>query len=202
MRAVSARLVRIISINQVNSLELLPVPQSSLVVRVVMSAHDHADSLPLEAASAKMDSPSPNGDSHDRSAPRSPIKEEPDEASTMKPDPEKETVGGDIVLKQEPGQPPKLSRSSSQKVVPRPPQLWAHLPDSTDDALATFEQMELCWYANKYMGYTEHAMECDCAEEWGKSVLHTCAVIPAPCALMARRRGINKVPEDDAHDNL
>lgn len=114
-----------------------------------------------------MDSP-PNGDSKTLSPSRSPIKEEPDTEATMKPDTEKETVGGDIVLKQEPGQPPKLSRSSSQKVVPRPPQLWTHLPDSTDDALATFEQMESCWYANKYMGWTEHAMECDCAEEWGK----------------------------------
>lgn len=138
-----------------------------------MSAHGHADSLDSEAAPAKMDSPSPypNGDiKKDRSASQSPIKEEPDtETDPMKTDPEKETVGGDIVLKQEPGQPPKLSRSSSQKVVPRPPQLWAHLPDRTDDALATFEQIESCWYANKYMGYTEHAMECDCAEEWGKS---------------------------------
>jgi histone-lysine N-methyltransferase SETD2 len=78
-----------------------------------------------------------------------------------------ETVGGDIVVKQEPGQPPKLSRSSSQKVARGPPQLFSHLPDSTADALATFEQIESCWYANKYMGYTEHAMECDCAEEWG-----------------------------------
>lgn len=78
-----------------------------------------------------------------------------------------ETVGGEIVVKQEPGQPAKLSRSSSQKIVARPPQLFSHLPDSTADALATFEQIETCWYANKYMGFTEHAMECDCAEEWG-----------------------------------
>lgn len=79
----------------------------------------------------------------------------------------RERLGGDIVVKQEPGQPPKLSRSSSQKVAARPPQLFSHLPDSTADALATFEQIDTCWYANKYMGYTEHAMECDCAEEWG-----------------------------------
>lgn len=79
-----------------------------------------------------------------------------------------EKVGGDIVVKQEPGQPPKLSRSSSQKIVSRPPQLFSHLPDSTDDAKATFTQIEECWYANKYMGITEHAMECECAEEWGK----------------------------------
>lgn len=79
-----------------------------------------------------------------------------------------EKVGGDITVKMEPGQPPKLSRSSSQKVVAQPPQLFLHLPDSTAEAQSTFEVMETCTYANKYMGYTEHAMECDCAEEWGK----------------------------------
>ncbi|KAJ5414550.1 hypothetical protein N7509_001177 [Penicillium cosmopolitanum] len=90
----------------------------------------------------------------------------PEAHPKMKASPsDEETVGGDILLKQEPGQPPKLSRSSSQKVVSRPPQLFDHLPDSTQDALATFEQIQACWYANKYMGYTEHAMECDCSEE-------------------------------------
>lgn len=79
-----------------------------------------------------------------------------------------EKVGGDITVKMEPGQPPKLSRSSSQKVVAQAPQLFLHLPDSTAEAQSTFEVMETCTYANKYMGYTEHAMECDCAEEWGK----------------------------------
>lgn len=81
---------------------------------------------------------------------------------------EEEKVGGDITVKLEPGQPPKLTRSSSQKVVPRPPQLFTDLPDSTAEAKSTFGMMEMCTYANKYMGYTEHAMECDCAEEWGK----------------------------------
>ncbi|KAL3431146.1 hypothetical protein BDV09DRAFT_176919 [Aspergillus tetrazonus] len=77
-----------------------------------------------------------------------------------------EKVGGGISVKMEPGQPPKLARSSSQKVVPRPPQLFLDLPDSTEEAQKTFEVIETCQYANKYMGYTEHAMECDCAEEW------------------------------------
>lgn len=89
-----------------------------------------------------------------------------------------ETVGADIVVKQEPGQPPKLARGFSQKVVvPQSRQLFTHLPDSTDHALDTFERIEACWYANKNMGYTEHAMECDCAEEWGKSseLLYPCA---------------------------
>ncbi|KAJ5169172.1 Histone-lysine N-methyltransferase H3 lysine-36 specific [Penicillium canariense] len=160
-----------------------------------MSAHDNADSQDSEAASAKMDSPAAvNGCSHDalknngrlaRSS-RSPLPLLKTEASTDADTPphrvgtpssdsgaikdelemKQQTVGGDVIVKQEPDQPLKLSRTSSQKVVPRPPQLFSHLPDSTADALATFEQIEACWYANKYMGYTEHAMECDCAEEW------------------------------------
>ncbi|KAJ5095095.1 hypothetical protein N7532_007386 [Penicillium argentinense] len=60
--------------------------------------------------------------------------------------------------------PTKPSRTPSQKDVQR--QIFDHLPDSTQDALATFEQIDTSWYANKYMGQTEHAMECDCAEEW------------------------------------
>jgi histone-lysine N-methyltransferase SETD2 len=130
-----------------------------------MSAHGSADSHDPEAA---LHSPV-NGDAQNglsATSSRSPDKS-PDTDHGMKE--EQETVGGDIVIKQEPGQPPKLSRSSSQKVVSRPPQLWSHLPDSTADALASFEQIEACWYANKNMGYTEHAMECDCTEEWGRS---------------------------------
>lgn len=169
-----------------------------------MSAHDNADSQDSEAASSKMDSPAVNGHGHASlkdngqatRSPRSPLPRHKKETSTdantpitspgrtpssdsgaIKDDPEmkQEMVGGDIVVKQEPGQPLKLSRNSSQKITPRPPQLFSHLPDSTADALATFEQIETCWYANKYMGYTEHAMECDCAEEWGMySFLYHC----------------------------
>lgn len=127
-----------------------------------MSAHDNADSQAV-----KMEK---NGDSRtsSRSPLRSPLpkkKESPgsqSDASDMK-----EEKLDEMHLKQEPGQRPRLSRSSSQKVS-RPPPLYTHLPDSTQDALATFEQINGCSYANKYMGYTEHAMECDCAEEWGK----------------------------------
>lgn len=131
-----------------------------------MSAHGSADSHDPEAA---LHSPV-NG--HVKNGLRatsshSPRRKSPDTDTNMKED--QESVGGDILVKQEPGQPPKLSRTSSQKVVSRPPQLWSHLPDSTADALASFEQIESCWYANKYMGYTEHAMGCDCTQEWGKS---------------------------------
>ncbi|KAI9374517.1 hypothetical protein BJX61DRAFT_540761 [Aspergillus egyptiacus] len=108
-----------------------------------------------------------------RSSSRSPVMKEPSELdeANVKEEGENgasgtEKVGGDISVKLEPGQPPKLARSSSQKVVPRPPQLFSHLPDMTQEAQKTFEVIEACQYANKYMGYTEHAMECDCAEEW------------------------------------
>ncbi|KAL2809450.1 hypothetical protein BJX63DRAFT_423779 [Aspergillus granulosus] len=109
-----------------------------------------------------------------RSASRTPIKMEPSDIDKENPKGEEaeedesstEKVGGGISVKLEPGQPPKLARSSSQKVIPRPPQLYSHLPDSTHDAQKTFEVIQTCQYANKYMGYTEHAMECDCTEEW------------------------------------
>lgn len=97
-----------------------------------------------------------------RSQSRSPVKKDGDA------DAREDKVGGDITVKMEPGQPPKLSRSSSQKIIARPPQLFLDLPNSTAEARTTFETLEDCTYANKYMGYTEHAMECDCAEEWGK----------------------------------
>lgn len=82
---------------------------------------------------------------------------------------EKESIGGEISVKVEPGKPPKLTRTTSQKVVARAPQLFNHLPDATDEATSSFSLLDACTYANKYMGYTEHAMECDCSEEWGKS---------------------------------
>ncbi|KAJ5263800.1 Histone-lysine N-methyltransferase H3 lysine-36 specific [Penicillium angulare] len=139
-----------------------------------MSAHG-TDSHDIEAV---MDSPSANGsDTLKNGQParlsRSPL---PRQSATATPDlkPKMEDtekkVGGDVVVKQEPGQPPRLSRSASQKVVPRAPRLFSHLPDSTQEALRGFEKIEQCSYANKYMGFTEHAMECDCAEEWDSEI--------------------------------
>lgn len=80
----------------------------------------------------------------------------------------KEKVGGEISLKMEPGQPPKLARSASQKVVSRVAPLFDDLPDATVEAKSSFTVIDNCTYSNKFLGYTEHAMECDCAEEWGK----------------------------------
>ncbi|RAL05616.1 SET and WW domain protein [Aspergillus ibericus CBS 121593] len=131
---------------------------------------------PMNTASNASPVPTPKEQS--RSSSRSPVKKEESEENEQNPtgregshvDKPEEKVGGDIIVKLEPGQPPKLTRSSSQKVIARPPQLFSHLPDSTAEAEATFDLMDTCTYANKFMGYTEHAMECDCAEEWEPSV--------------------------------
>lgn len=112
---------------------------------------------------------SEKNESKSRSQSRSPIKEDGE--------PE-EKVGGEITVKLEPGQPPKLARTSSQKISPRPVQLYNDYPDKTQEAKESFQLMEECTYANKYMGYTEHAMECDCAEEWGKFISFVYIICP------------------------
>ena len=63
---------------------------------------------------------------------------------------------------------PKLGRSASQKVASITTTLVDHLPDATAEAKSSFAVMEACTYANRFLGYTEHAMECDCSEEWGE----------------------------------
>ncbi|KAI6887185.1 hypothetical protein KC355_g21614, partial [Hortaea werneckii] len=96
---------------------------------------------------------------------RSPMKEHSQTRSlSAKDDPE--TVGGEVTLKLEPGKPPKLARTTSQKVERRPPPLFFDHEDKTGDATSSFTVMSECTYANKYLGTTEHALECDCAEEW------------------------------------
>ena len=95
-------------------------------------------------------------------------------SGTLTPNDEdhKERVGGDITLKVEPGQPPKLSRSNSQKITARSPMMFNDHADKTEEARKHFEMIPLCSYANKYLGATEHQyMDCDCVEEWGKIVV-------------------------------
>ena len=90
-----------------------------------------------------------------------------------------EIVGGDITVKLEPGKPPKLSRSSSQKTVSRPAPLFGDYPDHTDEAKDTFQVIPECLYSNKFIGSTEHGMECDCADEWGKFVQTSISYVQA-----------------------
>jgi histone-lysine N-methyltransferase SETD2 len=103
-----------------------------------------------------------------RSKSQSPAKQPPSDASTPRTDAQEEMLGGEITLKMEPGKAPKLSRTASQKIVTRPPPLYLDLPDATQEAVSSFDVLTKCTYANKHIGTTEHALECDCPEEWGK----------------------------------
>ena len=105
----------------------------------------------------------------DKSTTQSPKKRPSTSNSPIKGKGEDEQIlGGGITLKLEPGQPPKLSRTASQKVVARAPQTFDHYEDKTQEATGVFQVITECSYSAKYLGSTEHAMECDCAEEWGK----------------------------------
>ncbi|QDS76685.1 hypothetical protein FKW77_000366 [Venturia effusa] len=84
------------------------------------------------------------------------------------------TVSGEISVKLEPGRPPKLTRNASQKVVSRAPPLFTDEPDVYDEATKTFEVLPACTYAAKWLGSTEHAMDCDCRELWEDGKNNAC----------------------------
>jgi hypothetical protein len=98
--------------------------------------------------------------------------EAPSPASSL----HEETLGGDITLMAEPGKAPKLSRTASQKILTRAAPLYLDLPDSTDAAKDTFTVLPECTYANKHIGTTDPALECDCGEEWDAvdKINHAC----------------------------
>lgn len=81
-----------------------------------------------------------------------------------------ESFGGEVVVKMEPVHPPKLARSLSQKTTARSPPLFHSYEDKTEESKDHFQIIPTCVYSSKYIGSTEHAMECDCTEEWGKTV--------------------------------
>jgi hypothetical protein len=83
------------------------------------------------------------------------------------------TAASDIMVKLEPGKPPKLSKSS-KKISTRPPQLFSHLPDATSEAQQSFTVLSECNYANKILGTTDAAYECDCTETWGEPHWKSC----------------------------
>jgi histone-lysine N-methyltransferase SETD2 len=137
-----------------------------------------ASGSPLDAEGAAMDNrttasgtPRPDLSSIKRSQSRtqSPVKSE---SQPRTPNGKMESVvGGDITIKLEPGKAPKLARSSSQKIVARAPPLFIDEPDMYDEATSTFEVLQDCIYAAKWLGSTEHAMDCDCREDWGTTAL-------------------------------
>ena len=103
-----------------------------------------------------------------KSSTQSPVKPScsPDGSDATKSE---EIIGGEVIVKMEPGQPPKLARSSSRRIPSRPAQLYHGYPSKTEEAKGVFEVIPACTYSSKYMGATEHGMDCDCSEEWGKA---------------------------------
>ena len=95
----------------------------------------------------------------------SPVKKE---SMAQSPVPKTEVVGGDVELRLDADERPTLARSRSHKIARRSPELFTDTPDATTKATSTFSLLRECVYANKHLGTTEHALECECAEEWGK----------------------------------
>ena len=79
--------------------------------------------------------------------------------SPVKPEPEEPT---------KPTKPTKTSRAASSKLPPRIAPLFNDLPDVYSEATATFTVIDACTYQNKYLGFSDHALDCDCSEEWGQ----------------------------------
>lgn len=92
----------------------------------------------------------------------------------MKNQDNEKVVGGEVVVKMEPGHPPKLARTASRKFIARPAPLFDHYENKTEESTASFEVIPACIYMYKHIGSTEHAMECDCTEEWGKPIGNVC----------------------------
>lgn len=84
----------------------------------------------------------------------------------------------DASIKMESSNLAKSGRSGSKEALKRSAPLFDDLPDATTEAESSFVLLEACTYSNKFLGYTEHAMECDCNEEWGKSLnlISTCPI--------------------------
>ena len=95
----------------------------------------------------------------------SPVKEE---KMVQSPSVKTDVVGGDVELRLDADERPRLVRTQSHKVQRLPPPLFTDSPDMTTQSTSTFSILNECVYANKYLGTTEHALECECAEEWGK----------------------------------
>lgn len=120
--------------------------------------------------STPLDTPSPR--STMRTGSQSPVKNgHAFDLSTPNDGIHEEIVGGDVTVSVEPGQPPKLSRTTPHKIKARPLALFSDAVDTTSEAQKQFDMISNCSYCNKYIGSTEHgSMDCDCVEEWGKSL--------------------------------
>lgn len=146
-----------------------------------LHAAGESDDMPIKAED--VDAPTPSAIPPRLKTTRksqSPMPKHDSEASSPADSTKEEVVGGDIVLKMEPGpggRALKLSRSASQKIISRPPPLYLDLPDSTNAAKETFAVLPECTYSNKHIGTTDPALECDCSEEWGMCSFCYCCLI-------------------------
>jgi histone-lysine N-methyltransferase SETD2 len=130
--------------NVQNSPSLASVrPKSSRSDSISTSASNHASGLDDDVVTAKKEPQEANGHT-------SPIKQEP----------------------KGPAKPAKSSRSAAGKLPPRIAPLFDDLPDATKEATSTFTVIDACTYQNKYLGFSDHALDCDCSEEWGKHDCH------------------------------
>ncbi|KAL8655245.1 MAG: hypothetical protein Q9210_000993, partial [Variospora velana] len=91
------------------------------------------------------------------------------QSSTVSTPKNEEIIPSSVTLKQQPGQPPTLARSTSQKVISRTPPTFDDYQSRTDEANGTFQVIPGCTYSSKAIGATDHAMDCECAEEWDVS---------------------------------
>ncbi|KAJ9500595.1 histone methyltransferase set2 [Exophiala xenobiotica] len=95
-------------------------------------------------------------------------------------------------VKPEPKEPSKPARSSrtASKLPPRIAPILTHLPDATTEASSTFTVLDACTYQNKYLGFSEHALDCDCVEEWDPSTKqnHACGE-DSDCINRAYKKG-------------
>ncbi|KIV90513.1 hypothetical protein PV10_07810 [Exophiala mesophila] len=99
------------------------------------------------------------------------------DSSNAKKEP-KEANGVTSPAKTEPREPVKPTKSSrtASKLPPRIAPLFDHVPDATAEATSTFTVIDACTYQNKYLGFSDHALDCDCSEEWDsiKNINHAC----------------------------
>jgi [histone H3]-lysine36 N-trimethyltransferase len=127
----------------------LALPSSS-VTRPAEDAEEVATSPSPPANIKASASPSPQNLTHD------PVDVKLEAA---KPD------GGVSPVKLE--MPKKSSRAAAARAPPRIAPSFSDYPDATAEATSSFQVITSSTYQNKYLGFTESALECDCSEEWG-----------------------------------
>lgn len=152
----------------------------TIEVKAESSVDDNlAEEMSSARVSAVKDEPSSDTSRSPSLAPTRPKTENSQSSSTLKAKPKAEPdaatvkiepnhTNGEVSPKKEAMPPTAKSRRSTKKNVPRIAPLFDDLPDATDEANSGYQVINACIYQNKFLGYTEHAMECDCNEEWGK----------------------------------